>query len=213
VGADLAFGLAPPQAEPADTVAVCLRSWSGAGGRLPVGWRRPASPDWFVARAAGAVDQLVDATGLAVRLVAFDPARDEALLREVADRCRHGAEVVLPSLASVLEEVASSRVVVAMRYHAAVAAALAGRPAVLLGYSPKVEALAASLGAAAAIVPWSDEGMASLAARVEAVAARGDDMCEAAARLREAEKVNGHAIDRLLERAQQGARRRSPPTG
>jgi polysaccharide pyruvyl transferase CsaB len=213
VGADLAFGLPAPQAEPTDSVAVCLRGWTGGGGRLPVGWRRPASPDWFVARAAGAIDHLVDATGLAVRLVAFDPTRDEALLREVAARSRHGAEVVLPSLATVLNEVASSRVVVAMRYHAAVAAALAGRPAMLIGYSPKVEALAASLGPAATLVPWSEEGMTSLGARVQDVIGRGDEMRDAAARLREAEKVNGHAIDRLLERAQRGARRRSPPTG
>ncbi|MEY2464630.1 MAG: hypothetical protein QOH64_2768 [Acidimicrobiaceae bacterium] len=213
VGADLAFGLPARDTAPRDAIALCLRTWGGGGGRLPVGWHRASSPEWFVAAAASAVDQLVDATGLTVRLIAFDPVRDASLLHSVVARSRHGAEVVLPTLETVLDEVASARVVVAMRYHAAVAAALAGRPAVLVGYSPKVAALAAELGHGATLVPWSAEGMASLALLVPEVIERGDAVREACDRLRVAERVNGLALDRLLERAQPAARRRSPTPG
>jgi polysaccharide pyruvyl transferase CsaB len=213
VGADLAFGLAAPPVPVGDSVALCLRGWAGGGGAVPVGWRRPASPGWFVAGAAELVDQLVDETGLEVRLIAFDPHRDASLLREVAERSQRGAEVVLPTLETVLAEVASARVVVAMRYHAAVAAALAGRPAVLIGYSPKVSALAACLGRGAALVPWSETGLASVPANVSDVLDHGDAVREAADRLRVAEQVNDHALDRLLERARTRARRRSPTQG
>jgi polysaccharide pyruvyl transferase CsaB len=213
VAADLAFGLPAPAVPVEDAVALCLRGWTGGGGRLPVGWRRPGTPEWFVTSAAALVDRLVDQTGLPVRLIAFDPVRDASLLRSVADRSRRGADVVLPTVGTVLAEVASARVVVAMRYHAAVAAALGGRPAVLIGYSPKVSALAASLGSGAALVTWSAEGLASVPARASDVIERSDDVLEAAHRLRTEEEVNGHALDRLLERARTRARRRSRTRG
>jgi polysaccharide pyruvyl transferase CsaB len=213
VGADLAFGLAPPSVPADDSVALCLRGWAGGGGAVPVGWRRPESPSWFVTGAAELVDRLVDETGLKVRLIAFDPHRDATLLREIAERSQRGAEVVLPTVDTVLTEVASARVVVAMRYHAGVAAALAGRPAVLIGYSPKVSALAACLGRGAALVPWSATGLASVAANVSEVVDHSEAVREAADRLRVAEQVNDHALDRLLERARPRARRRSRTQG
>ncbi len=49
-----------------------------------------------------------------------------------------------------VDEVAASRLVVSMRYHGGMAAVLAGRPVVLIGYDPKVDSLAADIGPGAA---------------------------------------------------------------
>jgi polysaccharide pyruvyl transferase WcaK-like protein len=121
--------------------------------------------------------------------------------------------IAVPDVRTVVDEIARATVVVAMRYHAGVAAALAGRPAVLIGYSPKVSALAACLGRGAALVPWSATGLASVAANVSEVVDHSEAVREAADRLRVAEQVNDHALDRLLERARPRARRRSRTQG
>jgi len=90
---------------------------------------------------------------------------------------------------------------VAMRYHGGMAAVLSGRPAVLVGYSPKVGALAADLGRGATALRWSPRGLEGLAAAARLVTDRGDDVVEARARLVERERGNGALLDQLLERA------------
>ena len=82
----------------------------------------------------------------------LEPPKDAPLLRAVADRVRSPVEVVEPAPLEVPDVVGRGRVVVAMRYHAGIAAALAGRPAVLLGYSPKVGGLGFDLDART--LPW-----------------------------------------------------------
>jgi polysaccharide pyruvyl transferase CsaB len=161
--ADVALHLGEPAPSAPDPVAVVsLRPWSGSGGgRLPVGWRRGHDePGWFVPTIAAALDRLVADVGLAVRFVALQPDRDDPLHRRVATAMRAPAECRTPGLDEVLGEVARGRLVVAMRYHAGIAATLAGRPAVLIGYSPKVDALARELGAGAAHLPFEAGALA-----------------------------------------------------
>ena len=54
-----------------------------------------------------------------------------------------------------------------MRYHGVVGATLAGRPSVGIGYDPKVGALTADVGPAARFVPWTPNGLTSMAVAVE----------------------------------------------
>lgn len=147
-----------------DVLTVSLRPWAGPGGLLPVGWRRSTGSldDAMVAPAAAALDRAADRTGLTVRFVALQTDRDAALHAAIAARMRTPTQLVVPDVTSVLEAVGRGRVVVAMRYHAAVAATLAGRPSVLLGYSPKVDALAATLGIGARLQPVDPEALAGL---------------------------------------------------
>ncbi len=212
VAPDAALALPPPEVEVEDRVVVSLRPWSGRRGRLPVRVRRriaragaaPATPEWFLAGAAAAVDEVASTTGLAVRFVAFEGAGDHAVHEAVARRLASSVPVsfAVPSgpgaVAKALEEVARARVMIAQRYHARIAAVLGARPAVLVGYSPKVDALAAELGPAGIGVPWSPPGLAAVPSSVASVLCHGDAMAETRARLREREHGNAEVLQQLL---------------
>lgn len=125
-------------------IVVSLRPWAGGGGRLPVSWggRTAQVPDGFVAAVAAALDRVAERTGAPIRFVALQTDRDRDLHRAVVDAMRTPAEALEPVLATLPALLAEARLVVAMRYHAGLVATLAGCPSVLLGYSPKVDALA-----------------------------------------------------------------------
>jgi polysaccharide pyruvyl transferase CsaB len=201
VAADLALALPPPAAAAEDRVVVCLRPWTGAPGRVPPGLRRRADavPPAFVDAAAAALDRIA-ATGLGVRFVAFQADRDDAVHARVAGAMQAPSTRAVPGLDEVLDEIAAARAVVAVRYHGGVAAALAGRPAVLIGYSPKVGALAADLGAGASLLPWDAAALAGLPDAVEAVAGQDAAVRAARARLRAREAGNDAVLDRVLPR-------------
>jgi polysaccharide pyruvyl transferase CsaB len=201
VAADLALAL-PDTAVPAqDRLVVCLRPWSGGRGLLPASLRtaRPAVAEGALARTAAELDDVARATGLAVHLVALQADRDGPLHDAVADRMRTPVTAARPALGALPAEVATGRVVLAQRYHGALCAVLAGRPAVLVGYSPKVDALAAELGDASALVPWRPEGLGGAVAAVGRVAGRSSAPARDALRVREA--ANRRVLADLLERS------------
>jgi polysaccharide pyruvyl transferase CsaB len=202
VAADLTLSLPRPDVPPSDRIAVCLRPWSGRRHHLPARLRRHPSDERFVAGAARALDDLAGDLGLAIHLIAFDGPKDGPLHAAVADRMRTPATLATPTLATVLDEVAASRLVVAMRYHGGMAAVLAGRPSVLIGYSAKVDSLAEELGRGAASLRWSHDGLGpDLAAAARRVIDRADDVDAARDRLTDRERGNGRVLDALLERA------------
>lgn len=204
--ADLALALPEPAVEVEDVVTACLRPWNGSGGVLPasVRARRDPTPDWFVPAAAAALDRLAKDSGLRVRLVALQADRDGALHEQVAGRMDAAVTLARPGLDDVVAEVARGRIVVSMRYHGGIAATLGGRPAVLLGYSPKVDALAGDLGGGAVGLGWSRDDLDRLPAAASGLL--GDPRAEEAivaarVRLKDREGRNGDVIDRLLEAA------------
>jgi polysaccharide pyruvyl transferase CsaB len=211
VAADLTLSLPPIARAPADRIVVCLRPWSGRRHRIPARLRRHRPDERFVAGAATALDQLAGDTGLPIHLVAFDAPKDGPLHAAVADRMRHRPSMATPDLHSVLDEVAASRLVVSMRYHGGMAAVLAGRPAVLVGYSAKVDSLADDLGPGAASHRWSPAGLGDLIRPARQVLDRGDDVVEARARLVERERGNGRILDEAIERAQRGGASETTP--
>lgn len=201
VTADLAFHNPRPRVEVEDVLVVALRPWTGSGGHLlPVAWRRDAeaTPGWYLDLAATQLDRIATATGLGVRFVAFQTDRDDAIHREVAARMTTPAELRRPTLDGVLAEVARARVVVAMRYHAAIAAVLGGRPLVAIGYSPKVDALAGELGRGARRIAWTPAGLSELADAVGAVDGNADPVANARDRLVGRAAGNRDALARLL---------------
>jgi polysaccharide pyruvyl transferase CsaB len=201
VAADLALSLPQPAVAAQDRVVVCLRPWSGHRHRLPARFRKHRPDDRFAAGAALALDALSESTGMPVHLVAFDAPKDVPLHIAVADRMRHTPTTAAPEVHEVVAEVAASRLVVSMRYHGGIAAVLAGRPSLLVGYSSKVGSLASELGRGAGSLPWSPEGPGDLVGAAEQVLDREDDVLEARARLVEREKGNGRVLDDLIERA------------
>jgi polysaccharide pyruvyl transferase WcaK-like protein len=204
VGADLALELPDPVLRTVDDVlAVALRPWSGNRSLLPVSLSRGslASEPAYVARLVQLVDAVAERLDLAVRFVAFDTEKDDPLHRAVAERLRaEVSEVLSPDPFGALAAVACSRAVFAMRYHGGIAALVGRRPAVLLGYSPKVNSLAADVGAGFDSVPWHLADPAAVgAAAARAVRKAEDGVLDAAlARLRARGVANASALDRLF---------------
>ena len=199
VTADLAYGLPVPTAAAADRIVASLRPFSGSGGLVPARRSdlRTLSADARVTAAAAALDELAHRSSLPVHLLAFEAERDARHHDLIA---AHMAEPVTTGVATVdtaFDEVARSRLVVGMRYHAVVAAVMAGRPAVVIGYSPKVRSLARRLGDAGLLV---DNDPTSYDQIVEGshLLGRDDRVSEIRAERIEAEAGNDAALDRFL---------------
>ena len=198
--ADLVFGLDPPRGVKPDRLVVCLRPWSGKRHIRPVGARTAESPEWMVEAAARALDEASTAIGVPVHFVALQRDRDHALHEAVAARMRASVTFATPTVHEVIDEVGRGAVVVSMRYHGVVCAALSGRPSVAIGYSPKVDSLVGDLGTPSRLVAWSPAGVMSIGAAVRDVIGHDADVVEARERLRARERGNDDAIDELLAR-------------
>lgn len=199
VAADLSLSLPEPEVEPADRIVVALRPWSGRRHRIPARFRRHTVDEAFVAGTARSLDALSGATGLPVHFVAFDAPKDDPLHRAVAERMRATTTLTCPNVSDVVDEVAASRLVVSMRYHGGMAAVLGGRPSLLVGYSAKVESLAADIGPGSAGLRFDAGGLGNLTAAAATVLDRGDDVLAARERLRGREQGNGGVLDHLVE--------------
>ncbi len=204
LAADLAVSLPAPQVRVEGRVAVALRPWTGARSMVPVERRRTGgspAPEWFVPGMAAALDQVADRTGLALHFVALQRDRDDAVHRAVADRMRATVTFATPDLDTVVAEVAACEAVIAMRYHAGIAALLGGRPAVLIGYSSKVASLAADVPGGMKALAWGPAAPGALADALVSVVGATGPVCDARERLRSRELGNDVVIDRLLEAA------------
>jgi polysaccharide pyruvyl transferase WcaK-like protein len=213
VASDAALALDPVDVPTQDVLVASLRPWepsvTGAARLLPVSLRARlrggaaggtgSEDEARLAHHAAVLDAAAAATGLPVRLVALDTAEDAPLLTAVADRLRCDVDLVVPGVHDVVGTIAAARVVVAMRYHAGIAATLGGRPLVALSYSPKVTALATALGSGAARLPWdaAPADVATAAARL----AEDDTAPAAVAAARDALRGRASAHEALLARA------------
>ena len=212
LAADAAFHLpdgepagAPPDPDPEPeldpAVVVSLRPWSRGRGLLPVGWRGISEPPWFVPTVAASLDRASRDSGLPVRFVALQTDRDHELHQRVAAMMTAPTQLVRPDRERVLGALAGGRVVVAMRYHAGIGATLAARPSVLIGYSPKVDALAATLGTGTRALPFEEAALAGLDEAVReqlASPVATDAVADAAQRLRERAEVNRQVLEEFL---------------
>lgn len=199
--ADLAVATpTPPAADASDTLVVSLRPWR-TGGRLPVRWQRHARPESQITATATALDEIADTNGLTIRFVAFEPHTDHPLHEAIAERMRTPVECVVPTLDDLIGVVADARAVVATRFHAGIVAVVAQRPLTLIGYAPKVQALALDLRGAAPIVSDDMAGLEALPQAVgEALTAAPNALRSGLEALREREAANAALIARSLAR-------------
>lgn len=198
VTADLAFSLPPHDGEPGEAIAVALRAY--AEGLLPARWRAARASAEVEATVAGALDEVHARSGAPLRFVAFEGDRDARFHRRIAERMRATAvSFSQPTLETVLDEIGQARAVISMRYHGGVAAALAARPVVLLGYAPKVAALAESLGNDCRFLPNAPGGFRRLAGETQALLGQPGGMKERRDELRRAETGNDELIRRFYE--------------
>lgn len=114
--------------------------------------------------------------GWAIDFLALYWPRDRDAGRAVAARLPDGSGEVVEAAAaldwaSLGTAIAASDLVIAMRYHAVAAAALAGRPVIAIAYEPKVASLAADLAIPAVAV--DDPALAANLGSVVAAAVEG----------------------------------------
>lgn len=136
VTCDPVFGLEPPadrRSLTADrrppTIGVSVRSWPGL-------WLEPLAEGLSEARRR---------TGAIVKVVCLHSRLDIEVSRRLAERLE--AEVIVPAEpGEAFAAMAGVTVLVGMRLHALVFAAVCGRPVVALAYDPKVTALARAMG-------------------------------------------------------------------
>lgn len=199
VTADLAYGLDLPRAEPIDRIVASFRPFSGTGG-ITTARRsdlRSLTPDDRVIATASALDELSRRTSLPVHLLAFEAERDVRYHDLIADAMATSVTTAEADIGSVLDEVARSRLVVAMRYHAVVSAIMAARPAVIIAYSPKVRGAAKPMGSASLLVE-NDPGSYSAIADGAKLLDMDHDIAAVREELRDAERGNDDALDRFL---------------
>lgn len=203
VTADPVFSIHVDPTPPRDRVAISLRPTPARSRLLPVSARSAGGivDNAWIATMAGTLDELCDRTGLRPYFVALQPDRDHPVHQAVAERMRHPVEFARPTLLNVAEHIASARLAVAMRYHAGVLAAVAGRPSVLIGYAPKTVELAADLAPGAAAVRNVLSDLTAIPRLGESLVGRGDAIEEALARLRDRESGNEQVLDTLVNSA------------
>jgi len=199
VTADLAYGLPIAEVEPSDRIVASFRPFSGGGGIVPARRSdlRSLSPNNRVFAAAEALDDLSQRTSLPVHLLSFEAERDVRYHDLIAERMTATVSTAVASVDSVFEEVARSRLVVAMRYHAVVSAIMASRPTVIVAYSPKVRAAANLIGPAGLLVA-NDPVAYSDIANGAALLDRDHEVATVRSERQVAERGNDDALDRFL---------------
>ena len=150
VTADLAFLLPAPSREESDA------AWRKAG--LPeddrptaaIALRHPPEGEQarFVPTLTRAISKAVEQLGLRPVLLPMHRGRDEQLAGECARALPPGAGVVTQRMwaRELLALVARCDLMIGMRLHAIIFAAICGVPAVAISYHPKVDALMQQLG-------------------------------------------------------------------
>ncbi len=193
--ADLAWLADPPDRRGSGVLAVCLRGPQTARWRPGTPGPPAHIPNATIIALAAAIDATATATGLSTRFVALDSVADHLLHQRVADRMTTPADTRRPNLNELLAEFGDVEVAATMRYHGAVAAAMAGAPVATLPFSPKLAALTDDLGPAAVGATGPDD----LPRAVAAALAGKRHLAASVQRLTELAGVNTTTLDDLLE--------------
>lgn len=190
VGTDPVWGLAP-------------RAWQGRGGPIVLCWRPVAQLQGTAwAPYLKALDQLAASADRAVLWLPFHQDQDQGLLAalhaeglvptRLMERSR---ELAVDDPAAALEQFAGASLVLAMRLHGLILAALAGAPCAALSYDPKVAAAAKAIGCPLQVL---GEGVnPSLAALWESTLDQ-PPLSERVAWLRREALTHQHLLRRLL---------------
>jgi len=132
--------------------------------RPPVGSRRKRThPDQHyldgLHEIVGTVMRVARENDRPVALLAMHGEQDRLVVERLRDRCselKQVANIVPRDTAELMGAIAKNDVVVGMRMHSIVFAAMAGAPFVALGYDHKVRKLAEGLGSGAKLVKVED---------------------------------------------------------
>ena len=195
--ADLALACEVRDTPLSDRIAVCLRPPVN-GGIRPVDGRAEIQDAEWIQRAARALDQLSGSTGLDIHFVAMQTDRDRVVHEAVHAVMKSEATHADPTLETVLETIAATRLVVAMRYHGGVAAVIGGRPAVMLGYASKVDSLVRQVGKGFVGLGADQDALDSIPDAAISVMGRSEEVVESRYRLQMIEARNEDVLDQVV---------------
>jgi polysaccharide pyruvyl transferase CsaB len=198
VTADMVFSLEPPGEPARDQIALALRSYTD--GLLPERYRLSPIDERLEGALARALDEVSRRTRLHLRFLAFEGRRDEAFNRRVANRMHSkDSSFATTTPETIMQEMSQARLAIAMRYHGGVTAVVAERPVVLIGYAPKVAALADALGDDCRYIAHDEQAIAALPPLVEELlASRSQTLSITRQRLRHIEAGNLDLLQTFL---------------
>ncbi len=198
VSTDLVFSLPPIVYEKMGYIAVALRPYSPKGGFLPVSLRRSKNDESYLHDIAKALDATSISTKLPIRFVSFDADKDIEFHQKVAMLMSTPVTFVTPSTDNVAEEIGSANAVIGMRFHAGVLSVLAGRPSVLIGYSPKVLSLSRLVGSGCQLIANKREAFALIPKFMCEVLGKDSEVRGACEQLKVLCEANKETLDGLL---------------
>jgi polysaccharide pyruvyl transferase CsaB len=198
VTADLALALEPGPAMADDRIVLALRDYSE--GLIPARFRARGSSEEMELKLAAALDEIQRRTRLHLRFLAFEGKRDEEFNRRVAARMSmRNFSFGTPDIDTILEEMARGRLTIAMRYHGGITSIVAERPVVLIGYAPKVSALATALGDDCCYLPHQPRAFEELPDLVVAMLGKDSTTLRSRrVRLQDAERLNQKILEAFL---------------
>lgn len=180
LGADLVLAAHDSALQPADrgsrgddaaTVGLGLMAYGGWDGELDTD-----EFDSYVDRMAAVVSGLV-AAGHRVRILTGQPVDERAVTRvlELLEAPTRSQVTYRPAatFAQLLEQTSDTDLVVTSRYHGVVAAVLAHRPILSLGYAPKNDDLLTAVGLEGSDVPIAHFEPGDVLGRVARIVASG----------------------------------------
>ncbi|MFM7314360.1 MAG: polysaccharide pyruvyl transferase CsaB [Cyanobium sp.] len=186
-------------------------AWQGGGGPIVLCWRPVVQLDnrgWRLLLTA--LEQLAEGFDRPVHWLPFHQDQDSTLLADLKergliseqlDRRSHRIDAATPEAA--MEHFQTSSLVIAMRLHGLILAALAGAPCAALSYDPKVASAAIALGCPCRDLASTPQGAEASAAEalMHIWAALLDQRPDPArlAPLREATVVHSKLLSRLGE--------------
>ena len=201
VTSDMVFSMDPPHVPAREQINLALRSYRA--GLIPERYRLNPADDVLEATLARALDEVARRTRLHLRFLAFEGRRDEAFNRRVAARMTtQDMSFASLHLGDVMDEMSRGRLTIAMRYHGGVTSIVAERPVVLIGYAPKVTALANELGDDCRYIAHEPGAIAELPNLVDSLLGRTPQLGPARQRLQQLERGNAEALAAFLESPQ-----------
>jgi polysaccharide pyruvyl transferase CsaB len=197
VTSDMVFSLEPPRVPPGNQINLALRSYRD--GLIPERYRLNPADDGLESTLARALDEVARRTRLHLRFLAFEGMRDELFNRRVAAQmATKDVSFASLQLGNVMDEMARGRMTIAMRYHGGVTSIVAERPVVLIGYAPKVTALANELGDNCKYIAHDPDAIATLPSLVDSLLGRPAQLGSARQRLQHLEQGNAELLESFV---------------